>query len=91
MKEGDCSLWPWAEDVFRLDNDWLFASTVAGVQASSVVYSLIETAKANGLKPFEYLEFLFETLPNAKSNMIDSLLPWGEAIPQRCKPAVMEY
>ena len=71
--------------------NWLFAGTVAGAQASSVVYSVIESAKANGLKPFEYLEFLFTTLPNATSSMIDAILPWGDAIPQRCKLAVMEY
>ncbi len=38
--------------------NWLFCNTVKGAEASAVVYSLIETAKANGLKPFEYLLFL---------------------------------
>jgi transposase len=64
--------------------NWLFANTVNGAEASAVVYSIIETAKANGLKPFEYLEFLFEVLPNSKSSDLESLLPWGEAIPERC-------
>ena len=55
---------------------------------SAVVYSIIETAKENGLMPFEYLEFLFETLPNTTTGRIDSLLPWGEAVPERCRMPV---
>jgi hypothetical protein len=64
--------------------NWLFCATVDGAIASSVVYSVIETAKASGLKPFDYLEFLFKTLPNSTSSVIDSLLPWGEAVPEHC-------
>ncbi len=45
----------------------------------------METAKANGLKPFEYLQFLFEKMPNATTGEIDSLLPWGEAVPTECR------
>lgn len=41
----------------------LFADTVKGAKASAMLYSLIETAKANGLKPFAYLRDLFEKLP----------------------------
>ena len=70
--------------------NWLFAATVRGAQASATVYSIIETAKANGLKPYEYLEFLFKTLPNVTSSAIDSLLPWGDAIPQHFKMSVLE-
>jgi len=70
--------------------NWLFATSVHGAQASAVVYSIIETAKANGLKPYEYLEFLFKTLPNATSSAIDSLLPWGDAIPPHCRMSVLE-
>jgi hypothetical protein len=54
-------------------------------QASGMVYSIIETAKANGLKPFDYLKFLFETLPNATSSQLPSLLPWGDAVPVGCR------
>jgi transposase len=45
--------------------NWLFANTPRGAKASAVIYSLIETAKERGLSPFEYLTFLFDTLPNA--------------------------
>jgi len=65
--------------------NWLFCNSQRGARASSVVYSIIETAKANGLKPFDYLNFLFETLPNATTGKLDELLPWGVGIPPRCK------
>jgi len=45
--------------------NWLFAGSPAGAQASATLYSLVETAKANGLEPYRYLRFLFERLPYA--------------------------
>ena len=45
--------------------NWLFSCTPAGAVASACIYSLIETAKANGLEPYWYLRFLFENLPEA--------------------------
>jgi len=64
--------------------NWLFCNSVKGAKASSIVYSIIETAKANGLKPFEYLEFLLQAMPNATTGSLDRLLPWGEAVPAQC-------
>jgi len=61
--------------------NWLFCNTVKGAEASAVIYSIIETAKENGLKPFEYLEFLLESMPAAKMGHLDALLPWGESVP----------
>ncbi|MCL7931821.1 IS66 family transposase, partial [Halomonas llamarensis] len=43
--------------------NWLFSHTPSGAHASAAIYSLIETAKANGLPPYEYLRYVFETLP----------------------------
>jgi len=63
---------------------WLFSNTPAGAKASSVMYSIIETAKENGLHPFHYLKFLLENLPNAISADIDDFLPWSEALPKSC-------
>ena len=72
--------------------NWLFCNTVNGANASATTYSIIETAKANGLKPFDYLEFLFETVPNtATGEALDSLLPWGEAVPEHCRMPVKEW
>ena len=55
--------------------NWLFSNTASGAQASAVLYSLVETAKANGLVPFDYLKYLFEELPKQPES-IDHLLPW---------------
>lgn len=43
--------------------NWLFANTTRGARASATIYSVIETAKENGLDPFRYLSYLFEQLP----------------------------
>jgi hypothetical protein len=49
------------------------------------MYSIIETAKENGLHPFRYMEFLLETLPGATTADLESLLPWSESLPVRCR------
>lgn len=64
---------------------WLFSNTPSGAEASSVMYSIIETAKENGLHPFRYMEFLLETLPGATTADLESLLPWSESLPVRCR------
>jgi transposase len=48
--------------------NWLFAGSPAGARSSATLYSLVETAKANGLEPYRYLRFLFERLPYAKTS-----------------------
>lgn len=68
--------------------NFLFSKSPKGATASAVVYSVIETAKANGLSPFYYLNYLFEKLPNIDvENMdeLDQLLPWSDLIPEDCK------
>jgi transposase len=56
--------------------NWLFAGSPRGAQASALLYSLIETAKANALEPWAYLNHLFEQLPSAKTpEAIEALLP----------------
>jgi len=65
--------------------NWLFSSSQKGAKSSSVIYSIIETAKENGLKPFEYLEYLFTMMPNTTTAAIDSLLPWAENLPHHIK------
>lgn len=57
---------------------WLFSDTVHGAQASANLYSLVETAKLNGLEPYRYLCRVFEGLPKAQSlHDIEQLLPWA--------------
>jgi hypothetical protein len=64
---------------------WLFSNTPDGAEASSVMYSIIETAKENGLHPFQYVKFLLEVLPNATSESIDCFLPWSDSLPDYCR------
>lgn len=44
--------------------NWLFSKSPHGATASAIIYSIVETSKANNLNPFYYLEYLFERLPN---------------------------
>ncbi|MEQ1545122.1 IS66 family transposase [Methyloglobulus sp.] len=58
-------------------NNWLFTDTVNGAKASANLYSLIETAKLNGLEPYQYLCHVFAALPKAQTiDDIDQLLRW---------------
>jgi transposase len=55
---------------------WLFAGSPAGAETSALLYSLVETAKANALEPHAYLTYLFEHLPAAKTpEAVAALLP----------------
>jgi hypothetical protein len=63
--------------------NWLFSLTPRGARSSAVIYSLIETAKENGLDPYAYLKLLFEKLPNLPSRenqYLDPLLPWNVSL-----------
>ncbi|MCA8838288.1 MAG: IS66 family transposase, partial [Proteobacteria bacterium] len=64
--------------------NWLFSNTASGAQASAILYSLIETAKANGLMPFDYLQHLLEELPKNPQD-IDQLLPWNVDLSKNIK------
>ena len=66
--------------------NWLFANTPAGAQSSAVIYSLIETAKENGLDPYRYLLHVLKTAPkldHADPDWAVPLLP--ENAPEECK------
>jgi transposase len=57
--------------------NFLFSDSVGGVQASANLYSLIETAKANGLEPYAYLRQVYSELPKAQTvEAMEALLPW---------------
>ena len=66
--------------------NWLFANTPAGAQSSAVIYSLIETAKENGLDPYRYLVWLLNNAPGLSQKdeaWAESFLPVNA--PQECK------
>ncbi|SHK64017.1 IS66 family transposase [Paramaledivibacter caminithermalis] len=68
--------------------NFLFCKSPKGATASSIIYSVVETAKANNLSPFHYLNYLFEQLPNIDINdikQLDQLLPWSDNIPDICR------
>lgn len=68
--------------------NWLFSNTAKGAKSSAIIYSIVETAKENGLNPFEYLSYLFEELPNmdtTNKSKLDELLPWSQTIPKECR------
>lgn len=68
--------------------NWMFANTPKGAQASAITYSIVETAKENGLNPFLYLTYLFEKLPNMDTqdmHSLDQLLPWSRTLPDICQ------
>jgi transposase len=58
--------------------NWLFAGTPKGAEASALLYSLVETARANGCEPYSYLRHIFEKLPQVDSLAgYEALLPWN--------------
>ena len=54
--------------------NWLFSNTPSGARASAIYYSLIVSAKENGLVPFEYLTKVFTEAPNGAR--VEDLMPW---------------
>lgn len=58
--------------------NWLFNNTPRGAFASANMYSLVETAKANNLEPYHYLEYIFTHLPYTQTKAdLEKLLPWN--------------
>jgi len=68
--------------------NWLFSDTAKGAESSAIVYTLVETAKANGLNPHTYLLRLLENLPylgrNFCQNDMDIFMPWQPAVQAAC-------
>ena len=64
----------------------LFHTSVDGAKASSIIYSLVETAKANNLNVFQYLYTLLLYMPGCKSGSegIEQLMPWSDFIKEHC-------
>lgn len=66
--------------------NWEMIDTVHGASASAIIYSISETAKANGLKPYEYFEYLLTEIPKhqdeSSTEFLADLLPWSEKLPE---------
>lgn len=66
--------------------NWLFSGSPRGAESSAILYSLIETAKANKINPQTYLLHVFEKIPFANSKeKMEALLPWN------CKEDLTDY
>lgn len=71
--------------------NWNVIDTVEGAQASAIVYSIAETAKANNLKPYQYFKYLLTELPERISRKkdstfsLDDLMPWSPKLPMSCR------
>lgn len=76
--------------------NFLFGDTPRGSEASAGMYSIVVTAKASGLNPRKYVQWLLEKMPNAKNPgdpaYLDSLMPWSECVSVniRLKPKAAE-
>lgn len=66
--------------------NWLFCDSQDGAQASAVVFSIIETAKANGLDAKKYLKYLLDNRTDKKmtDEQLESLAPWNKNVRKTC-------
>ena len=73
--------------------NWMMCDTVSGAKSSAVIYSLVETAKANSLNLYQYFEYLLTELPKLgefqsdedEAASMERLLPWSEELPEICR------
>jgi hypothetical protein len=59
--------------------NWLFSDTTEGADTSALIYSIVETAKANGVNIYHYLKYLLEKTPSDKmtDEELEALSPWN--------------
>ena len=65
--------------------------TINGAKTSAIIYSIVETAKTNNLKPFNYAQYLLEEVPqhmdDRDCSFLEALLPWSEKLPAEIRKA----
>ena len=71
--------------------NWQMIDTIHGAKYSAIIYSIVETAKANNLKPFDYVQHLLEEIPKHMNDkdcsFLEDLLPWSEKLPAGIRKA----
>lgn len=71
--------------------NWQMIDTIHGAKSSAIIYSIVETAKANNLKPFDYVQHLLEEIPKHMNDkdcsFLEDLLPWSEKLPEGIRKA----
>ena len=67
--------------------NWLFCDTVKGAESSAIVYTMVESAKANGVDPYDYLFYVLSVLPycgkSVSHERLETLMPWSNEVQQR--------
>lgn len=65
--------------------NWQMIDTINGAKTSAIIYSIVETAKSNNLKPYDYIQYILEEIPkhmdDTDRSFIQNLLPWSENLP----------
>ena len=71
--------------------NWQMIDTINGAKSSAIIYSIVETAKANNLKPYDYVQYLLEEIPkhmdDRDCSFLEDLLPWSENLPAGIRKA----
>ena len=71
--------------------NWQMIDTIHGAKSSAIIYSIVETAKANNQKPFDYVQHLLEEMPkhmdDRDCSFLENLLPWSEKLPAGIRKA----
>lgn len=69
--------------------NWKLIDTVHGAQASAILYSIVETAKANDLNIYNYFKHLLTEIPkhmdDTELSFLNALLPWSKQLPAECR------
>lgn len=72
----------------------LFSDSVDGSKASAIIFSIVNTATANNIDAYKYLEYIFKNLPNSKfplePSVLEEYLPWSDKIQAHCKVHIEE-
>lgn len=71
--------------------NWMTINTVRGAQASAIIYSITETARANGLNVYYYIKYLLDEMialadkeGNIEQSKLEPLMPWSKTLPSAC-------
>ena len=71
--------------------NWQMIDTIHGAKSSAIIYSIVETAKANNLKPFDYVQHLLEEIlkhmDDKDCSFLEDLLSWSEKLPAGIRQA----
>lgn len=69
--------------------NWEMIDTIGGARSSAIIYSIAETAKLNGLKPYDYFAYLLTVIPehmdDTSRNFCEDILPWSPNLPENIR------